>query len=89
MITFRLDDRAALVTGPASGIGRRLAVGLAEAGADVGYVDRPDLALARWSPTSNGSGARRSHCRPTSPTPARSPKPWSAPRPRWGRCGSS
>jgi NAD(P)-dependent dehydrogenase (short-subunit alcohol dehydrogenase family) len=42
---FRLDDRVALVTGAASGIGRRIAVGLAEFGADVCLVDlaRSDL----------------------------------------------
>jgi NAD(P)-dependent dehydrogenase (short-subunit alcohol dehydrogenase family) len=39
--SFRLDDRVALVTGASSGIGRRLAVGLAEAGADVGCLDLP------------------------------------------------
>lgn len=38
---FRLDRRAALVTGGASGIGRRLAVGLAQSGADVCLVDLP------------------------------------------------
>jgi NAD(P)-dependent dehydrogenase (short-subunit alcohol dehydrogenase family) len=36
---FRLDQRVALVTGAASGIGRRIATGLAEAGADVGCLD--------------------------------------------------
>jgi NAD(P)-dependent dehydrogenase (short-subunit alcohol dehydrogenase family) len=44
--SFSLDDRAALVTGAASGIGRRLALGLAEAGADVGCVDLPSSDLA-------------------------------------------
>jgi len=39
--SFRLDDSAALVTGAASGIGREIALGLAEAGADVGCVDLP------------------------------------------------
>jgi NAD(P)-dependent dehydrogenase (short-subunit alcohol dehydrogenase family) len=38
---FRLDDRVALVTGAASGIGRRVALGLAEFGADVCLVDLP------------------------------------------------
>lgn len=42
---FRLDDRTALVTGAASGIGRRLAVGLAEMGADVACLDRPGADL--------------------------------------------
>src|SRR3954464_14097743 len=39
MTSFRLDGRAALVTGAASGIGARLAVGLAEVGAQVGWAD--------------------------------------------------
>jgi NAD(P)-dependent dehydrogenase (short-subunit alcohol dehydrogenase family) len=38
---FRLDNQTALVTGAASGIGRRVAVGLAEAGADVACLDLP------------------------------------------------
>jgi NAD(P)-dependent dehydrogenase (short-subunit alcohol dehydrogenase family) len=40
-IDFRLDGRIALVTGAASGIGRRIATGLAQAGADVGCLDLP------------------------------------------------
>jgi NAD(P)-dependent dehydrogenase (short-subunit alcohol dehydrogenase family) len=40
--SFRLDDRVALVTGAASGIGREIALGLAESGADVGCVDLTD-----------------------------------------------
>ena len=42
---FRLDHQTALVTGAASGIGRRVAVGLAEAGADVACVDLPGAGL--------------------------------------------
>lgn len=38
---FDLSGRTALVTGAASGIGRRLALGLAETGADVSCVDLP------------------------------------------------
>jgi len=40
---FHLDGRAALVTGAARGLGQALAVGLAEAGADVAVLDRLDL----------------------------------------------
>jgi len=42
---FRLDGHTALVTGAASGIGRRIAVGLAEVGADVACLDRPGPGL--------------------------------------------
>ena len=38
--TFRLDGRVALVTGSARGLGQGIAVGLAEAGADVALLDR-------------------------------------------------
>lgn len=41
MDLFRLEGEIALVTGAASGIGQRLAVGLAEAGADVACFDLP------------------------------------------------
>ena len=41
MTLFRLDGDVALVTGAGSGIGQRIAVGLAEAGADVACFDLP------------------------------------------------
>ncbi len=41
MSLFDLDGRSALVTGAGSGIGQRLAAGLAEYGADVSIVDLP------------------------------------------------
>ncbi|GAB2580464.1 SDR family oxidoreductase [Microlunatus antarcticus] len=43
---FRLDDRVALVTGAASGIGRGIALGLAASGADVACFDLAGPALA-------------------------------------------
>jgi NAD(P)-dependent dehydrogenase (short-subunit alcohol dehydrogenase family) len=44
-VDFRLDQRVALVTGAASGIGRRVATGVAEADADVGCLDLPGPGL--------------------------------------------
>lgn len=44
MDLFTLTGEVALVTGAASGIGQRLAVGLAEAGADVACFDLPSSA---------------------------------------------
>ena len=40
---FRLDGRAALITGAARGLGQGLALGLAEAGADILALDRLNL----------------------------------------------
>lgn len=42
---FRLDDRVALVTGAASGIGRGIALGIAASGADVACFDLAGPAL--------------------------------------------
>jgi 2-deoxy-D-gluconate 3-dehydrogenase len=46
---FRLDGKVALVSGTSRGLGRRAAVALAEAGADVALLDRsrPDETIAR------------------------------------------
>lgn len=43
--TFRVDERVALVTGAAQGIGRSIALGLAHAGATVAVADRNEAGL--------------------------------------------
>ncbi len=56
---FRLDGQTALVTGAGSGIGQRLAVGLAEAGAAVACFDLPGSAgLAETVRRIEAAGAR-------------------------------
>jgi len=42
---FRLDDRVAVVTGAATGLGQAISVALAAAGADVAISDRPGVSL--------------------------------------------
>ncbi len=44
---FRLDGKVAIVTGSARGLGRAMAVGLAEAGADIVLVDVQDMSESR------------------------------------------
>ena len=56
--TFSLDGRAALVTGAASGIGARLAVGLAEFGADVGCLDVTEDGLQETVKAVEATGRR-------------------------------
>ncbi len=45
--SFRLNDKVAMVTGAARGLGQAMAVALAEAGADVVLVDRLPLTATR------------------------------------------
>lgn len=40
---FRLDDKVAIVTGARTGLGKSMAIGLAEAGADIVGVSRNDM----------------------------------------------
>lgn len=56
--SFRLDDQVALVTGAGSGIGRRLATGLAAMGADVACLDLPGSDLADVVDEITGTGRR-------------------------------
>ena len=42
---FRLDGRVAIVTGAGQGIGRGIAIGLAEAGADIVLAARTEADL--------------------------------------------
>lgn len=60
MKLFRLDQRIAFVTGAGSGIGQRIAIGLAEAGADVACFDLPHAAegLAETAGRIEGEGRR-------------------------------
>ena len=45
-VSYGLDNQVGIVTGAANGIGRDLAVGLAEAGADIVVADLPGQAVA-------------------------------------------
>src|SRR4051795_2794331 len=61
MSRFSLKDEIALVTGAGSGIGQGIAIGLAEAGADVALFDLPDSkGLEDTAPNIAGLGRRSS-----------------------------
>ena len=62
MPSFSLDQRVAFVTGAASGIGRRIAIGLAEAGADVGCFDLPTSDLSGVVSAISAMGRRAIAC---------------------------
>jgi NAD(P)-dependent dehydrogenase (short-subunit alcohol dehydrogenase family) len=56
--SFRLDGRIALVTGAGRGIGEGIALGLAEAGADLALVARTQSELERVAEIIRGLGRR-------------------------------
>jgi len=43
--TFRLDDKVALVTGAATGLGQAISIALASAGAQIAVSDKPEVSL--------------------------------------------
>ncbi|MBN1440438.1 MAG: 2-dehydro-3-deoxy-D-gluconate 5-dehydrogenase KduD [Anaerolineales bacterium] len=57
--SFRLDGKVALVTGARQGLGRAIALGLAEAGADIAALGRGDMAE-----TCQAVGALERRCLP-------------------------
>jgi NAD(P)-dependent dehydrogenase (short-subunit alcohol dehydrogenase family) len=56
--SFRLDGKKAIVTGAGRGIGRALAVGLAEAGADVALLSRTEADLLETANLIKGFGKK-------------------------------
>lgn len=56
--SFNLDGKVAIVTGAGRGIGRALAIGLAEAGADVALISRTETDLERTAASIKELGRR-------------------------------
>ncbi len=73
---MRLDDRRAIVTGGASGIGKATAIALAELGADVVVTDIDEAGRCRASP-SRSAGRSRCSTSATRP-PGTASSRWSA-----------
>jgi len=79
---FRLDGRRLFITGGSRGLGREMALAIAEAGADVVLVGRDADSLARTAATSAASAARPGLSRQTPARPQAASKPAA---PRWPR----
>ncbi|MCZ7576732.1 MAG: SDR family NAD(P)-dependent oxidoreductase [Dehalococcoidia bacterium] len=62
---FSLEGKVAIVTGGSRGIGRSIAIALAEAGADVCVAARKPEALEESLAAVKATGRRGSRCRPT------------------------
>lgn len=65
--SFRVEGKTAIVTGAGRGIGRALAIGLAEAGADVALAARTEKDLLEVAETIRGLG-RQAYILPTDVT---------------------
>jgi NAD(P)-dependent dehydrogenase (short-subunit alcohol dehydrogenase family) len=83
MKMFSLSGEIAFVTGAGSGIGQRIAIGLAEAGADVAVFDLPDsTGIGETAPVPSRLSAGAPSCSAgTSPAPMTFRKPWQGSRP--------
>ena len=62
---FRLDGKLALVTGAGRGIGRAVALALADAGAELLLNSRTPSELERWRRKSPVAAEGRARCRST------------------------
>ena len=82
---FRLDGEVAVVTGAGKGIGRAIAIGLAEAGADVALASRTQADLDTVAAEIRKLGRRALPLATDEPPPTRS-KSW--PRRPWRNSAS-